>query len=65
MPEPHNGSGRGDREVGLHTETGAVPALAIGGTTWAGAATTEELAPGSEVSSEGGEDFFLGGRGLG
>lgn len=65
MPEPHNGSGRGDREVGLHTETGAVPVLAIGGMAGMAAAATEELAPGSEVSSGGGEDFFLGGRGLG
>ncbi len=65
MPEPHNGSGRGDKEVGLHTETGAVPVLAIGGMAGMAAVAIEELAPGSEVSSGGGEDFFLGGRGLG
>lgn len=65
VPEPHNGSERGDREVGLHTDTGAVPALTLGGMAGAGATATEVLVPGSEVSSGGGDDFFLGGRGLG
>ena len=63
--ELHSGSDSGDSEVGLHTDTAACPKLALGTKEGAGGGATWTLAPGSEVNSVGGDDFFFGGRGLG
>lgn len=62
VPEPHIGSGRGDREAGLQTDTGADPRVGGG----RGGGETTEMLEGSEgISGGGGVAFFFGGRGLG